>query len=131
MAQELKRRVRPNMMQRVWDRRKSDEGFTLIELLVVIVILGILSAVVVFAVGGISDKGTASACKADVSSVATASEAYYAKTGAYAAGNDAVGIGVLVTAKLIRSAPSTTNGYTITYTASDGSVSSTPACSTL
>ena len=40
-------------------------GFTLIELLVVITILGVLSAVVVFAVNGINDKGQASACKID------------------------------------------------------------------
>ena len=46
--------------------KKNDEGFTLIELLIVIVILGILATVVVFAVGGITDKGKTSACKAEL-----------------------------------------------------------------
>ena len=41
---------------------KEDHGFTLIELLMVIVILGVLSAVVVFSVAGINDKGEAAAC---------------------------------------------------------------------
>ncbi|WP_405774129.1 type IV pilin protein [Streptomyces sp. NBC_00859] len=56
----------------------AEAGFTLIELLVVIVILGILAAVVVFSVRGINDKGQASACKTDKSTVQTAEEAYLA-----------------------------------------------------
>lgn len=107
-------------------RGTDDAGFTLVELLVVIVILGILAAVAVFAVGGVTDKGKQASCKADVNSVATASEAYYAKNGAYAAD-----IARLVTAKFLRSAPGTGNGYTINYVAATGDVSSTPACSTL
>ena len=58
-------------------RRRGDEGFTLIELLVVIVILAILAAIVVFAVGGITNKGQASACNTDLKTIQTAEEAYY------------------------------------------------------
>ena len=67
------------MMQRIRKLMAHEGGFTLIELLIVIVILGILAAIVVFAVSGISDRGTLSACKADKQSVTVASEAYYAK----------------------------------------------------
>ncbi|MEV6580413.1 prepilin-type N-terminal cleavage/methylation domain-containing protein [Streptomyces sp. NPDC051582] len=56
----------------------AEAGFTLIELLVVIVILGILSAIVVFSVRGINDKGQGSACKTDKSTIQTAEEAYFA-----------------------------------------------------
>ena len=59
--------------------RDKQSGFTLIELLIVIVILGILAAVVVFSVQGITDKGSQSACAADVTTVTTAVEAYYAQ----------------------------------------------------
>jgi general secretion pathway protein G len=41
--------------------------------------------VVVFAVGGITDKGTTSACKADKKTYEVAIEAYYAQEGAYPA----------------------------------------------
>lgn len=68
------------------DRVRSGEGgFTLIELLIVIVILGILAAIVVFAVGGVTDRGTQSACKAERKTLETAIEAYYAKNTAYPA----------------------------------------------
>jgi prepilin-type N-terminal cleavage/methylation domain-containing protein len=63
---------------------RQDEGFTLIELLIVIVILGILASVVVFAVGGITDRGTASAQAADETTLVTAQEAYMAQHGVYA-----------------------------------------------
>jgi general secretion pathway protein G len=59
--------------------RKSEKGFTLIELLVVIVILGILAAVVVFAVGGLQDKGSKSACQTDTKTLRTAEEAYFSQ----------------------------------------------------
>ncbi|MFE2327123.1 type IV pilin protein [Streptomyces sp. NPDC059385] len=62
----------------------AEAGFTLIELLVVIVILGILSAIVVFSVSGINDKGQGAACKTDLVTVQTAEEAYFATYNKYA-----------------------------------------------
>jgi len=73
-------------VQAVDNKNIVERGFTLIELLVVIAILGILAAVVVFAVGGITDRGHRSACLSEVSTVQTAIEAYYAKTEAYPPG---------------------------------------------
>ena len=59
------------------------KGFTLVELLVVIIILGILAAVVVFAVGGIRQRGQSNACAAEKRAAETAVEAYFADTGSY------------------------------------------------
>jgi general secretion pathway protein G len=73
-----------NHLETLRKGRKAEGGFTLIELLIVIVILGVLSAIVAFSVRGITDRGETSACKAEVKTVATAEEAYYAKNGTYA-----------------------------------------------
>src|SRR6266516_4654789 len=88
------------MLDRIREAKKNQSGFTLIELLIVIVILGILAGIVVFAVGGITDRGALAACKAEVNTVAVAQEAHFAKTnpGAYAASLTA-----LKTAGLLRS----------------------------
>jgi prepilin-type N-terminal cleavage/methylation domain-containing protein len=59
--------------------RSEDDGFTLIELLIVIVILGILATVVVFSVGGVTDKGEHSSCVTDERTLLTAVEAYFGK----------------------------------------------------
>jgi prepilin-type N-terminal cleavage/methylation domain-containing protein len=86
-----------NQLERLRDKREVGEGgFTLIELLIVIVILGILAAIVVFSVTGINNTSAQSACKADVATVNTAAEAYYAQNGAPAGT-----IGALVSAGLL------------------------------
>ena len=99
------------MLQRFRAVRKNEGGFTLIELLIVIVILGILTGIVVFAVGAFNDRGQAAACKTDLKSVEIAVEAYKAKSpsGLYPANYAA-----LISGGFLREEPSTTNGYLIT-----------------
>jgi prepilin-type N-terminal cleavage/methylation domain-containing protein len=43
----------------------DDTGFTLIELLIVIVVLGILAAIVVFALSGVTGQSVTAACQSD------------------------------------------------------------------
>src|ERR1700712_2679603 len=69
---------------------KKDKGFTLVELLIVIVILGILATVTVFAVRGITDKGTKSACDTDKVTLQNAVEAYFANYGTGTTGVGAI-----------------------------------------
>lgn len=72
------------MLEQLRKARQEESGFTLIELLIVIVILGVLAGIVVFAIGGINDRGNEAACKADSKTIEVAQEAYYAKNTAYA-----------------------------------------------
>jgi general secretion pathway protein G len=73
-------------IQRLRERTEVESGFTLIELLIVITILGILAAIVVFAVGTTNSQAKTSACQTDVKTVQTGVEAYAAQhNGSYPA----------------------------------------------
>jgi prepilin-type N-terminal cleavage/methylation domain-containing protein len=111
------------MLNRIREAKKNESGFTLIELLIVIVILGVLAAIVVFAVGSFNNDGKAAACKSDKKNVEIATEAFYAKSNPQAYPGD---VNALVTAGYLREAPPTGNGYTITT--SGGVVTATGAC---
>ena len=73
------------MNKRIEVTPKNDKGFTLVELLIVIVILGILAAVTVFAVRGITTKSQTNSCAVEKRAIETATEAYFVDTGADAA----------------------------------------------
>jgi len=104
-------------LDQIRERRRADgkepglveSGFTLIELLIVIVVLGILAAVVIFALSGVTGSSAVSACNADAKSVEVAVEAYHTSNDAWPSG----GSGSLVPTYL-RTWPSNGSHYQIT-----------------
>jgi prepilin-type N-terminal cleavage/methylation domain-containing protein len=109
------------MLRRIRESKKSQSGFTLIELLIVIVILGILAAVVVFAVSAFNKNGQQAACTSDFKSVEIAQEAYFAKNQAYATSLVSGDPGSLVPTYL-KEAPAINSNYAIGLTATGASV---------
>lgn len=93
-------------LERLRQRRETlgekEGGFTLIELLIVIVILGILAAIVVFAVQNLTSQSKTAACNAQVKTAETAIEAYKAQIGAYPTGTgaDAAAISASIVSQL-------------------------------
>jgi type II secretion system protein G len=96
-------------MERRHSGEPSESGFTLIELLIVIVVLGILAAIVVFSLTGVSGQSKTAACTTDAKSVEVAADAYQAATGAWPTTIDAL----TGTPSYLHSLPTSTNGYTI------------------
>ena len=86
--------------------RRGQRGFTLVELLVVVLILGVLAAVVVFSVGGITKRGVNASCETEVREVRTAIEAYKAQN----SNTNPANLAALVTANLLETAPSKAAG---------------------
>jgi prepilin-type N-terminal cleavage/methylation domain-containing protein len=98
--------------QRLRVFRRNDSGFTLVELLIVIVILGVLAGIVVFAVGGITDRGEMSACKAATKTTEVAVETYRANN----SGHVPTTLDVLVSAGYLKELPSNAGTkYTVSY----------------
>ena len=58
-------------------KERRDEGFTLIELLIAIVVVGILTAVVIVGIGGLTDTGKKSACQASRDAAKAAAAVHY------------------------------------------------------
>ena len=86
-------------------RRSQQRGFTLVELLAVIAVLGVLAAIVVFAVGSTSDQAHKSACATERSEIKTALERFKLDNQAYPSAGQ--GLASLATgAFYLRSAPS-------------------------
>jgi general secretion pathway protein G len=92
-----------------------DRGFTLTELLITIIILGVLAAIVVFAVAAFQNQGKQVACHTDKKDVELAAEAYYATNNAYPPNLPA-----LTAAGYLKEVPASVN-YSITIDA-QGSV---------
>jgi prepilin-type N-terminal cleavage/methylation domain-containing protein len=68
--------VNPSSPDPTFGRSRDEEGFTLIELLIVVLILGILAAIVAFAVGAFTSQSAVAACNTDAKSVESAVAAF-------------------------------------------------------
>ncbi len=70
------------MEKRKWLGKKR-KGFMLLELIIVIAIVGILAAVAIPNLVGMTDEAKVAKIQADLSTIGTAVEIYYVKEGSY------------------------------------------------
>ena len=59
---------------------RNEKGFTLIELLIAIVVVGILTAVAIVGIAGLTNNGKTSACKSSLDAAKAATAVHYANT---------------------------------------------------
>ena len=68
---------------------ERESGFTLIELLIAIVVAGILTAVAIVGIAGLTDSGSKSACKSSADAARAATAVFYANSATEDAGGRA------------------------------------------
>src|SRR5262245_11011761 len=119
-------------------RARHEGGFTLIELLITIVVVGVLAAVVIIGVSGLTNKGSTSACAGSADAARVAAVVHYSNTSPSAYPTDFSQF----TASELSVAPGVTpspipantlqlngNGWTLTMTPGVGTAAPTFACS--
>src|SRR5262245_9360207 len=102
------------MIHRALEKKRSGQGgFTLVELLIVIVILGILAAIVVLAIGGLKDTASDASCTAGQKTIESAQDALFASTdpATYGSTQDLVDAGLLKKLPTDLTATGDTAGY--------------------
>ncbi len=122
-------------MNKYMEERK-EQGFTLIELLIAIVVVGILTAVAIVGIAGLTNNGKTSACAASLDAAKAATAVHYANTN----GQYPTSLGQMVTAKEWEAPQGvtvgatdvsvSTNGWTLTMTPGTGGAAPTYACTT-
>lgn len=101
------------MLKKVGQRLKNQKGLTLIELLAVIVILGIIAAIAIPAIGGIIEKSKVDAIKSDAIQVINGAKLYIAANGTGDTETTTIADTVL---KNYVDKPALATGYSVTMT---------------
>lgn len=71
-------------------RKRKRKGFMILELIIVVAIIGVLAAIAVPNLTGLTDEAKVARIRSDISTLGTAAEMYYVKNGAYPASLDSL-----------------------------------------
>lgn len=71
-------------------RKRKRKGFMILELIIVVAIIGVLAAMAVPNLTGLTDEAKVARIRSDISTLGTAAEVYYVKNGAYPASLDSL-----------------------------------------
>lgn len=101
-------------------RRGKHQGFMLLELIIVVAIIGILAAVAVPNLTGMTDDAKIARIQSDLSAMGTAAEVYYVKNGSYPTSLDQL-VGTSEKSGYLKKVPEPPD-ESVTYTISNGTI---------